>query len=117
MKKCIVLVSNQSFSAENKSNTASLNALLDAKKIKRDEVDGSAEDMVDRRNALFGISGVRGSYPQVFLVDEGETTPRFIGLFDAIHDMNEMNDLPTDIIEQNNILTFDAVFADVERMG
>ncbi|OQR93177.1 hypothetical protein THRCLA_22332 [Thraustotheca clavata] len=115
-KKCIVLVSHQSFSAENKSNTSSLNALLDAKKIKRDEVDGSAEHNVERRNQLFNISGVRGTYPQVFLQDEDESTPQFIGFFEAIQDMNEMNDLPAELVQQNNILTFDAVFADVERM-
>ncbi|KAF0686202.1 Aste57867_21988 [Aphanomyces stellatus] len=110
MKKCIVLVSLQSFSAENKINTTSLNAILNAKKIKREEVDGSAEENTQRRNDLFAISGVRGTYPQVFFVEEGEEKPHFVGLFETIQDMNEMNDLPAEFVQQNNIKTFDAVF-------
>ncbi|ETW04834.1 hypothetical protein H310_03958 [Aphanomyces invadans] len=116
MKKCIVLISRQSFSAENKSNSASLDAIFNAKKIKRVEIDGSAEENTQLRNDLFAISGVRGTYPQVFFQVEGSDKPEFVGLFDTIQEMNEMNDLPADFIQQNNIVTFDAVFADVERI-
>ncbi|ETV86572.1 hypothetical protein H257_01726 [Aphanomyces astaci] len=116
MKKCIVLVSRQSFSAEHKSNSASLEAIFNAKKIKREEVDGSAEENTQLRNDLFSISGIRGTYPQVFFQVEGSNTPQFVGLFDAIQEMNEMNDLPADFIRQNNVATFDSVFADVERV-
>ncbi|RQM26157.1 hypothetical protein B5M09_007000 [Aphanomyces astaci] len=84
MKKCIVLVSRQSFSAEHKSNSASLEAIFNAKKIKREEVDGSAEENTQLRNDLFSISGIRGTYPQVFFQVEGSNTPQFVGLFDAI---------------------------------
>ncbi|RHY94992.1 hypothetical protein DYB35_001307 [Aphanomyces astaci] len=72
MKKCIVLVSRQSFSAEHKSNSASLEAIFNAKKIKREEVDGSAEENTQLRNDLFSISGIRGTYPQVFFQVEGK---------------------------------------------
>ncbi|CAK4082868.1 unnamed protein product [Aphanomyces euteiches] len=116
MKKCIVLVSTQSFSAENKNNTNSLNAILNAKKIKREEVDGSAEENTQRRNDLFAISGVRGTYPQVFFQSEGDDKPQFVGLFETIQEMNEIDDLPAEIIEQNNLKTFSSVFADVERV-
>jgi len=83
VQKCIVLVTSSSFSAEQKNNIHSLNALFDAKKIKREEIDGALEENVEKRNQLFGISGVRGTYPQVFLEEDDEIT--FVGLFDQIH--------------------------------
>ena len=82
--------------------------------------------MKERRNKLFS-KGLRGQYPQVFLVSGGEggdarggkggddnETITFIGLYEAVQDLNEMNDLPVEVLKANpQLQTFDQVFKSV----
>jgi hypothetical protein len=75
-------------------------------------MDGSAPDHKDERNALFQLSGLRGIYPQFFLVQGGDGNHddnlRCLGDFDAIEGINEASSLPNDVLQDNpTILTWD----------
>ena len=61
------------------------------------------------RTELFGISGVRGKFPQVFIATDASAT-KFVGDFDKIQELIENNALPADVLSKNNIASFDSVF-------
>ena len=51
-----------------------------------------------RRNELFDVSGVRGEYPQFFLIEKsGET--HYIGDFETVVAINDLSGLPKSDIE------------------
>ncbi len=63
-------------------------------------VDGAAPSNKERRNDLFGISGIRAKYPQIFVVvdnddddDATPTTTTFVADWEGFEAMNEMGTL------------------------
>ncbi|TYZ60453.1 hypothetical protein PybrP1_009404 [[Pythium] brassicae (nom. inval.)] len=106
--ECIVLTSSMVF-ADQKYQIKQLVQLLDAHRIEFRNVDCSKEEHKVERDMLFEVSQVRANYPQVFLKKGSVTT--YIGSFAEIEQLNEMSDVPKEILEANNIATFDAVFA------
>ena len=69
-------------------------------------------NLKEKRDECFGISGVRGNYPQCFLENTSDGKIEFVGLWDAIEGMVECNDIPADVIANNpDIKTFDKVCA------
>ena len=53
-----------------------------------------------RRNELFRMSGIRGNYPQFFLVEK-DGSVSFLGDWNAIEEMNDASGLPLEILEAN----------------
>jgi hypothetical protein len=54
-------------------------------------VDGCDPAQKDRRSLLFGISGLRGKYPQFFLDSSGtDDSIKFLGDYEWLEDQNEM---------------------------
>jgi hypothetical protein len=54
-----------------------------------------------RRNKLFAISGVRGEYPQFFLIEkEGET--HYIGDWEVVESINDNSGLPKSVVENTD---------------
>eukprot|EP01084_Bolivina_argentea_P303055 523172_1 len=87
-----------------------LEHLLKAKRVAHKVVDGNDPDQLDIREQMFSCSGLRGAYPQVFIESEGEYT--FVGFWSDIESMNEVCDLPLEILKKNpQIKTFDQEFA------
>lgn len=96
----------------------SLRNILKGHKIKTwHEVDGSQMENKQERNTLFGISGKKGEYPQVFLKSaSGET--RFVGNFEQVQNLNECAQLPpATLAARPDLDTFDKVFASVMGAG
>ena len=63
-------------------------------------VDGSAAENLEERNKLFGISGIRGNYPQTFKeTDAGDIT--FVGDWEKVEGLNECEGLPEDVKAAN----------------
>lgn len=60
--------------------------IFEAKGVRFKELDCSLEENREERNRLWGISGKRAVYPQVFI---GDT---FVGDYDAILEMNEADE-------------------------
>jgi hypothetical protein len=63
-------------------------------------VDGADPSNNDRRNTLFEISGIRGNYPQFFLVQSNNKTI-FLGNFETIESMNDAGTLNMNIISSD----------------
>lgn len=85
-------------------------SILNAKSIPFESVDGSVASNRERRNELFATSGVRGQYPQFFLVDGGGHQVSYLGDWDTIEGINDASGLPDDILEANpSIMTWDKV--------
>ena len=69
-------------------NTRRCRDLSAAKKLSFLEVDGSNPEEKEIRDVLFGISGVRGNYPQIFKCKEGDKKQaEFVGCWDKIEEV------------------------------
>jgi len=82
---------------------------MNAFKVEHKQIDGADPSVKELRNELFGISGVRGSYPQVFLTDQVEKT-EFIGGFEKIQNLVEENSTPVATLEASGLKNFNMVF-------
>jgi hypothetical protein len=88
-KTLIVVVSRSSGNRQQVADQERASIWWKAQGIEPELVDGVAEK--ERRNELFGISDVRGDYPQFFLKNgDDDSTIEFLGLFDDVEAMNEM---------------------------
>ncbi|GMI31347.1 hypothetical protein TrCOL_g8478 [Triparma columacea] len=98
-------------------NTTRCRDLFAAKKLSYLEVDGSNPTEKEVRDKLFGISGVRGNYPQIFKCKGGDIEcAEFIGCWDKIEELNELNELPAEVMEAHpEIVTLDNLLSDVEK--
>jgi glutaredoxin len=63
------------------SNQKSALRLLTDLNLPYNTVDGMDVNQKEKRNKMFDISGIRGSYPQIFFVEDGEMLS-FLGGFD-----------------------------------
>lgn len=77
-KRILILISNGIGDRKQSSHqNLSLN-LLNARRVLYETVDGADPIYRTRRNELFKISGIKGFYPQWFVVGEGEIQSLFI---------------------------------------
>lgn len=92
-KSMIVLLSKVSGNYTQKSNQERALGMLASNRIRPEIVDASDPSTVAFRNRLFGISGVRGNYPQFFLkhVETGEFS--YVGNFNTIEGVNDQGPL------------------------
>ncbi|GMI51696.1 hypothetical protein TeGR_g7429 [Tetraparma gracilis] len=117
----LVLHSSNVGQAVQSGNTERCFSLLSAKKIEPLRVDGSDEAQLAPRDKLFGVSGIRGNYPQVFKVPigydvagGGAESVEFVGAWGKVEELNEMNEIPKDVLAANpDIVTLDSVLANV----
>uniref|UniRef100_A0A7S2YFX2 Saccharopine dehydrogenase NADP binding domain-containing protein n=1 Tax=Entomoneis paludosa TaxID=265537 RepID=A0A7S2YFX2_9STRA len=89
--RMLVLVSNQSLNREAVANQQKAFTILDQHSVPREVVDGSDPENKDYRNELFALSGLRGEYPQFFLVKNGQKT--FWGTWDTFELANDNGDI------------------------
>ena len=78
-------------SEQQRGHSKQMGALLKAHKLDVLEIDGSDAAQKDLRDRLFGISGLRGKYPQCFIkrLDHYE----FVGLWDKVEELGECESL------------------------
>jgi len=94
-KSVLVLISSYQTNPNLKSNQDRAMTILKGLKIpdhQLETIDGAAPANKERRNELFGISGIRAKYPQFFVVDQTDTTT-FVADWDNFEAMNEMGTL------------------------
>mmetsp|Transcript_24426 Transcript_24426/g.56921 ORF Transcript_24426/g.56921 Transcript_24426/m.56921 type:complete len:121 (-) Transcript_24426:148-510(-) len=112
-KKLIVLISEGVSDRVQATNQSRALTMLNSKGVPFETIDGMDPNQRERRNELFGISGIRANYPQFFFQMEDGTTS-FIGDWEKIEGINENSHLPDDILEANpTIETWDKVFSNV----
>jgi hypothetical protein len=95
-KQLLLLISSMSGSVEVASSQTRLQGILKGLHLPKEEVqvlDGCDLAIKDRRNELFGISGIRAKYPQLFLVDTSTGETQFVGNFDDISYLHDTNTL------------------------
>jgi len=97
------------------------------------DVTHNASSHLRSRNELFSLSGVRGNFPQFFLVEnngkgagstnddvvssscesDSASTIRFLGDWDKIEALNDASSLPDEILDANpSIITWEKVLGD-----
>jgi hypothetical protein len=91
----LVLISGQALKREVLANTEMAFTILTANKIPYVVLEGGDPSNKDRRNELFDLSGLRGQYPQFFLVN-GETTT-FYGDWDHFQSANDNGTLKSEL--------------------
>ena len=107
----LMLWSSTAADSIQQQNQTRLENLLIGKKVAFKKIDGSDADQKEKRDECFGISGVRGNYPQCFLQNTADGKIDFVGLWDAVEALVECDDIPADVIASNpDIKTFDMVF-------
>ena len=84
----VLLISKTSGAPTQKSNQEKALVMLQCRKLPFVLVDGSDPIERDLRNDLFGISGIRGNYPQLFLQQQ-DGKISFVGDFATIENLNE----------------------------
>lgn len=89
-----VLVSNGVYDIYQASNQRATLSLLGDLGIPHDVVDGMDPSQKERRDAFFGISGIRGNYPQIFLTSTGGDEHHFLGGYDWLNNV-DFKDLET----------------------
>ena len=93
----LVLISQQSLNREVVSRQDRALTVLANKNFKVETLDGADAANRERRNELFGISGVRAQYPQFFLLQEGRTT--FWGDWERFEVAHETQQLEVELKE------------------
>ena len=83
-----VLISNGVFDYYQKSHQKAALSLLGDLRIPYDVVDGNDPSQRERRDAFFGISDIRGNYPQIFLTSEEGDEHRFLGGYDWLDNVD-----------------------------
>ena len=78
----VILISNGVADYQQKANQKAALQLLNDLKIPHEIVDGMDQSQVEKRNELFGISGIRGNYPQLFIYKEGKDQLCYLGGYD-----------------------------------
>jgi hypothetical protein len=74
--------------------------------VAHEVIDGANKDLRDRRNELFDISGIRGNYPQIFVVGKGDSTASYVGDSEKIVELSDSSKGDTSSGEP----TFSSVF-------
>mmetsp|Transcript_71749 Transcript_71749/g.149812 ORF Transcript_71749/g.149812 Transcript_71749/m.149812 type:complete len:118 (-) Transcript_71749:114-467(-) len=113
--QCIFLCSSLSTDQIQVVNSRRLEDTLVGRKIQCEKIDGSLVENKEVRDVLFGVSNMRGKYPQCFLKSE-DGSFHFVGLWDEVESLIECDTLPEDVLSANpDIKTFTKVFANAQR--
>ena len=110
----VLLLSSTTTDSAQEIGQRRLTDMLLSKKIKAETIDGSLPENKEKRDELFGISSLRGKYPQVFI--QGADGTKFVGQWEKIQELVECDDLPADVLAANpTIETFSKTFATVAK--
>jgi len=96
----LVLVTSTPPTQTQEDNQRKVITWLQAKKVSYKEVDAVQDKGV--REELTTISQLKGKYPQVFVTDN-ESSTKFIGDFDAIQEMVELEGLDQEFLKNPDI--------------
>lgn len=110
----LVLVTGMPSSTVCEAHQSMIRTILQGRRVEHREVDGVDMANRDKRNMLFGVSGKRGVYPQVFIQEAGSIT--FVGDFEEMQSLNDADTLPDDLLRDNpGIPTLARVFGKFMR--
>ncbi|GKZ00081.1 hypothetical protein MPSEU_000961500 [Mayamaea pseudoterrestris] len=102
----LVLCSGMSLKRESVANQEMAYTILDGLNLPYDKLDGAEPVNKDRRNELFDISGIRGQYPQFFIVHQGVTT--YFGDWEYFQYANDEGILGSSLMQMQDTSSQDA---------
>ncbi|CAJ1963148.1 unnamed protein product [Cylindrotheca closterium] len=86
-KKLLMLFSSSTIDRLQQTNQHCAIAVLKAQNIKYESLDGSDAISAAKRNKLFCLSNLQGTYPLFFVVEGASIN--FVGTFESIQDLND----------------------------
>ena len=100
-KKLVVLIARQAFDRTAIQNQQNAMTILSLRGIQYETIDGADPVNKEERNKLFSLSGLRGKYPQFFLVDGSDKV--FWGDSQKFTEANDDGDLEKELGGGNKI--------------
>jgi hypothetical protein len=97
-KTLVLLISKRAESHAQRANQARAHTILSSHGLKYGVVDGSDPESEKWRDELLELSGMRNTYPQLFLIDDENV--EFLGDFNKLLEMNESGLLNGSLIEK-----------------
>jgi hypothetical protein len=97
-KTLVLLISKRTASHAQRANQARAQTILSSQGLKYGVVDGSDPESENWRDELLELSGMKGTYPQLFLIDDEKV--EFLGDFNKLLEMNESGTLNGSLIEK-----------------
>jgi hypothetical protein len=107
-RRFLVLCSGMSLKRECTTNQEMAYTILAGLNLPYDKIDGAEAENKDKRNELFQISGLRGQYPQFFVIENDTTT--FFGDWDTFQYTHENGQL-------QNVLSASETMNDTSEQG
>ena len=116
--RILVLVSTTSGSRRQLSHQERSIAMLEALELPFETLNCTMPEHRERRDAYFEQSGVRGEFPQFFLLKGGgggnETSSTFLGQFDDMERCNEKSNMKADQLTETD-LTWDKIMGTTNK--
>jgi hypothetical protein len=115
--RILMLISTTSGSRRQLSEQERSIAMLEALEIPFETLNCAMPEYRDQRDHFFDISGVRGEFPQFFLIspkaEEGKTQV-FLGQYPDIERVNEHSNLPKSALKETDV-TWDSVMGTTNK--
>ena len=112
--KVLLLVTSLTGNPIQEATQRNIRTAFQAKKIVFDELDAMLPENRDRRNELFEKSGLKGKFPQVFIISNAGL--EFVGDGEKLNELLELDDLPAEVVDANpDIMNFTKTFANCQK--
>ena len=112
--KILILTTTLTGNPIQEANQRNLRTKLQGKGFAFDELDGMEPSNHDVRTELFELSGIKGKFPQIFIV-RNDGKKEFVGDYEKFESLLELDELPEDVLAANpDIMTFAKTFAGCE---
>jgi hypothetical protein len=99
-KRLLVIISNSSLDRKQQADQQRALVLLSAIGITPEKFPGDDPGQEEKRDKLFAISGLKGNYPQLFVIDdEDESATKFIGNYDDLQTLADDGELTREALE------------------
>lgn len=109
MSEAILLISSSTTTTTQELSQRRAADLLTAKKCRHSTLDGALPESKELRDVLFGVSSLRGKYPQLFIKNE-DGSYVFVGDWERMEALAETDDLDAAVLEANpSIETFSKI--------
>ena len=112
--KVLLLVTSLTGNPIQEATQRKIRTSFQAKKIVFDELDAMLPENRDRRNELFEKSGLKGKFPQAFIISNAGL--EFVGDGEKLNELLELDDLPAEVLDANpGITNFTKTFANCQK--
>jgi hypothetical protein len=115
--RILMLISTTSGSRQQLSQQERSIAMLEALEIPFETLNCAMPEYLEQRDHFFDMSGVRGDFPQFFLISpqaEAGKTEVYLGQYPDIERINELSNLPKSALKDTDV-TWDSIMGTTNR--